>query len=63
MTLENYLHEAQTSPAQFARAIKRSRQTVSRYLKGRIPDSETIVRIALATGGKVTANDFYGIAA
>jgi hypothetical protein len=41
-----------------------SEETVRRYVKGtRIPEREVMEKIALATACKVTANDFYGIAA
>jgi transcriptional regulator with XRE-family HTH domain len=63
MTLADYLKEAQLSQADFARRINVPRQMVQRYVKGRIPDKEIMEKIALATGCKVTANDFYGIAA
>jgi transcriptional regulator with XRE-family HTH domain len=63
MTLREYLEEAQLSQAQFARRIGVRRQLVQRYVKGRIPEKEILEKIALATGCKVTANDFYGIAA
>jgi transcriptional regulator with XRE-family HTH domain len=63
MTLPEYLREAQLSQAQFAARIGVRRQLVQRYVKGRIPEAKIMARIALATGGRVTANDFYGMAA
>jgi transcriptional regulator with XRE-family HTH domain len=64
MKLHDYLAEAQITRAQFARSIGVSQETVRRYLAGeRIPDKEKMSKIALATGCKVTANDFFGIAA
>lgn len=64
MTLSEYLQEAQIDRRQFAARIKVSNETVRRYLNGeRIPDRKTMGKIALATGGKVTANDFFGLAA
>jgi transcriptional regulator with XRE-family HTH domain len=64
MTLPEYLAEAAYSQAQFARSIGVSKQAVQRYVSGeRIPDRRIMGRIALATGGKVTANDFFGLAA
>lgn len=64
MTLTDYLKEAQLDRHQFAARINVSSETVRRYLAGkRIPDREIMARIALATGCKVTANDFFGIAA
>lgn len=62
MTLREYLTDAQISQSQFARSIGVSRQSVVRYLGGRIPDAKVIEAIALATGCRVTANDFHGIA-
>lgn len=64
MTLAEYLHEAQIDRIQFATRINVSAEAVRRYVKGqRIPDKDVMGRIALATGGKVTANDFFGMAA
>lgn len=64
MILAEYLSEARLSGPQFAKQIAVSRQTVQRYLAGeRIPDKKVMGRIALATGGSVTANDFFGMAA
>ena len=64
MTLQQYLETASLDRHQFAAAINVSSETVRRYLKGdRIPDKTVMGRIALATGGKVTANDFFGLAA
>ena len=62
--MQDYLAEAQITRAQFARTLGVSQETVRRYLLGeRIPDKEKMAKIALATGCKVTANDFFGIAA
>lgn len=64
MTLSDYLAEAQLGRRQFAKVIGVSPEAVRRYLNGeRMPDREVMSRIALATGCKVTANDFFGIAA
>jgi len=64
MKLQAYLAEARLSRAEFAEAIGVSQETVRRYLIGsRIPDRSTMAKIALATGCRVTANDFFGIAA
>jgi hypothetical protein len=39
-----------------------SAETVRRYIIGeRIPDKERMSRIALATDGQVTANDFFDL--
>jgi predicted transcriptional regulator len=64
MTLQEYLDEAGETPAQFAKRIEVSSETVRRYLKeGRVPDTKSMTRIMLATSCKVTANDFFGVAA
>lgn len=64
MTLSDYLAEAQIDRHQFAAHINVTPETVRRYLAAeRIPDKKVMGRIALATGGKVTANDFFGMAA
>ena len=60
MTLNQYLDEAQIDRFQFAERINVAPETVRRYLaRDRIPNKEMMGRIALATGGKVTANDFF----
>jgi DNA-binding transcriptional regulator YiaG len=62
MKLQDYLDEASLTRAQFAELIGVDAETLRRYIIGRrIPDKERMVRIALATGCKVTANDFFGI--
>ena len=64
MTLKEYLIEAAITRADFARQIDVSQETVRRYLIGaRIPDKHVMERIALATGCKVTANDFFRMVA
>lgn len=63
MTLPDYLAEAQISQSSFAKKIGVSKQAVQRYAKGRIPEPDVMRKIALATGNKVTANDFFGMAA
>lgn len=63
MTLVDYLKETGTSRADFARKIGVRHITVSRYLAGRIPEPRIMEKIALATGSRVTANDFFGMAA
>lgn len=64
MRLQDYLTEAQLTYGQFAELIDATEGAVRRYAKGeRIPDKERMIRIALATACKVTANDFFGIAA
>ena len=64
MTLEAYLKETGESREEFAKRIGVSAETIRRYLTSeRRPDRERMEKIALATGCKVTANDFFGIAA
>lgn len=62
MTLADYLEQAQITRTQFAKRVGVSRQSIVRYLAGRIPDPKVIDTIALVTGCKVTANDFHRIA-
>ena len=62
MTLRDYLARTDTDRTQFAATIGVSAETVRRYLTGeRIPDKERMSRIALATDGQVTANDFFDL--
>ena len=64
MVLGEYLQETQLTRSQFAKRIGVSSEAVRRYVAGeRIPDKNIMGKIALATGGKVTANDFFGLAA
>jgi transcriptional regulator with XRE-family HTH domain len=64
MRLDEYLTQTSASRAEFAQEIGVSVESVRRYLAGeRIPDREIMVKIALATDGQVTANDFFGLAA
>lgn len=47
---------------QFAAEIKSTAASLSRYERGgRIPNRETMRRIHEISGGKVTANSFYGL--
>lgn len=63
MKLSEYLEAHSISYAEFARMIQaKGKDTVRRYATGRIPQEPYMTRIAEATGGKVTANDFHGIA-
>lgn len=64
VTLQQYLSNAEMDHRAFAKSIGVSAETVRRYLKGeRLPDKKRMSRIALATHGQVTANDFFGLAA
>lgn len=47
---------------QLAGRLMVNHETASRYCKGRrIPARDIMRRIYVLTGGKVTANDFYGL--
>lgn len=62
MTLRDWLDANSKSNAQLAEKIGRTAEAVRRYAAGdRIPDRETMPLIVDATGGQVTANDFFGI--
>lgn len=63
MKLSEYLSENNLTQADFARVVGESPQNIERYVNGkRKPSDETVMqRIADATKGEVTANDFYGI--
>lgn len=64
MKLSDYLESHSITRAQFAKQIGVSGETIRRYIAGtRIPERDTMEKIALATACKVTANDFFGIAA
>lgn len=61
MMLREWLRENDVSGSEFARRIGSSQAAVNRYLNhGRIPEAPIMRRIFAATGGAVTANDFYG---
>ena len=64
MKLADYLESNSLSRAEFAEKISVSPEAVRRYVTGeRAPDKERLIKIAEVTGGEVTANDFFGIAA
>lgn len=64
MTLKDWLDRENVSPPQFAERIGRTSEAVRRYISGdRIPDRDTMPLIVRHTAGKVTPNDFFGIAA
>jgi transcriptional regulator with XRE-family HTH domain len=65
MKLAEYLATHDLSYAEFARRIGvKSAETARRYATGeRLPGKDLMARIAEATEFKVTANDFFGIAA
>ena len=63
MTLADYLSVHSLSAAEFARRIGVSTQTVYRYRDGdRIPEKDSMERIATVTGRAVMPNDFYLVA-
>lgn len=64
MRLQEYLAVTSTSRADFAQQIGVSVESVRRYLnEGRIPEPSVMSKIIEATEGKVSANDFFGLAA
>jgi transcriptional regulator with XRE-family HTH domain len=64
MKLDQYLSETSETHTEFAKRVGVSAETVRRYLAGeRIPNKKMMSRIALMTGCRVTANDFFGILA
>lgn len=61
MTLDEYLRQQGETGFDFARRIDVHASTVSRMRRGVThPERRTIEAIFKATGGRVTANDFYG---
>jgi transcriptional regulator with XRE-family HTH domain len=64
MKLGEWLEREGVSIDDFGSRIDRSKEAVRRYVNGeRIPDRETMPKIARETGGAVTANDFFDISA
>lgn len=64
MTLNSYLLDHSITEAAFAARVGVDQSTVHRWRKGQMPEGPSTMRaIARETGGKVTANDFFGIAA
>lgn len=60
MKLASYLDDQEISDSDFADRIGVSRQAVFRYKAGeRIPEKVVLSKIHKATGGMVTANDFF----
>lgn len=60
MKLEKYLKDHREKPGEFGARIGVKRLAVYRYMRGlRRPAFVVMQRIAEATGGAVTANDFY----
>lgn len=62
MQLKDWLTEEGQTLAEFGERIGRTAEAVRRYANGdRIPDRETMPKIAEVTKGRVTANDFFRI--
>tara|TARA_R110002074_G_scaffold262994_2_gene435146 strand:- start:23050 stop:23271 length:222 start_codon:yes stop_codon:yes gene_type:complete len=64
MQLSTYLSEQAMSDADFATLVGVDRSSIHRMRNGKqMPSVEVMRAIAEKTGGAVTANDFFGIAA
>jgi DNA-binding transcriptional regulator YdaS (Cro superfamily) len=63
MRLAEYLSETGLTRAEFARQIGVKQFSVTRYLNGRVPEPSVMCKIIEATDGKVSANDFFAMAA
>lgn len=64
MKLKAYLAERKLSRAEFGSRLSRPRpsQTITRWCHGtHVPGPEDVAAIYLATGGRVTPNDFYDL--
>lgn len=60
MTLSDFLKRSKLSGNAFGKRIGYTRMAVSRWLRGiAMPSPDAIQRIYEATGGKVTANDWF----
>lgn len=60
MTLQEWLTAEGVTPRQFSERVGVATRSVYRYLSGDThPVPRIMVRIQTATGGKVTAADFY----
>ena len=60
MKLRDYLKEQQMNQRKFSKLVDISPSTLCYYIKGvRFPSAQTVKRIFEATGGKVSANDFF----
>jgi transcriptional regulator with XRE-family HTH domain len=61
-TLKEYLETHKLTLTEFAARIEAPISSVHRYVTGEyMPKRDVMLRIFDATGGEVTANDFYGI--
>jgi hypothetical protein len=62
MKLADHLKRVGKSPEAFAPQLGTTGQTIRRWLSGEcVPRREMMVRIFEATGGAVTADDFFGL--
>jgi len=60
MKLKTYLDENKLTVEAFAASVRCAPQTLYRYISGeRRPRADVLSAIRDATGGKVTANDFF----
>ncbi len=63
MKLASYLKTEKVKQVDFAGKIGVARETVNRWARGSLtPSSVQLKAIYVATGGKVTANDFMDMA-
>lgn len=63
VTLDDYLKSSNETERAFADRIEAKQQEVNRYRRGlRMPGPDRMAAIMRATDGRVTANDFYGLA-
>lgn len=63
MTLKEWMEAESIGVPHVATELECSAETVRRYVHGhRIPGQATMLKIVALTAGRVTANDFYGIA-
>jgi transcriptional regulator with XRE-family HTH domain len=64
MTLKDYLAQAGNTATKLAETTGVSVSTITRAAEGRtMPTRDLMEKIFKATGGTVTPNDFFGIAA
>lgn len=60
MKLAQYLTTTKISQSAFAEVIRVTQPAVNRYVnERRVPDTDTIKRIEIATGGKVRWSDWH----
>lgn len=64
MKLADHLRDTKTTLTAFAASVGVNASTICRYAKGkRVPPPEMMQKIIHATGGRVTANDFFEVPA